>query len=209
MTSKVWTTGLNRSNVFGTKISLSNATVHFHRTNGCNTNNNRWGQARFAAFDIHELLSTQVSTKARFGHNVVSQFQSCSGCDDRVAAVGDVREWTAVYECWVILERLHYIWLHCVFQQNSHRTISLDVTRKYWCAVTAICHDHVTQAFLQILQVFGQAKNGHNLRGNRDIEPSFTWETVGHATQRSRDLTQRTIVHVNNAAPYNAARIDL
>ena len=109
----------------------------------------------------------------------------------------------------VVFQSLHQVGLHRIFQQDGHRAICLNIACKNWAAVAAIGHDHITEAFLQIGQIFGQTENRHNLRGNGDVKTRFAWEAIGHSAQRSCDLPQRAVIHINNPAPHHAACVDV
>ena len=120
----------------------------------------------------------------------------------------DVGEWATVDERRVVFKCLHQIWLHRLLQQNSHRAVGFDVAAINWCAIAAVSYDNVAKAFFQIGEIVGKAKNRHNFRGNRDIETGLTREAVCNTTKRSNYITKCAVVHVQNAAPNNAARID-
>ena len=166
-------------------------------------------ETRLAAFDVEEFLRAQVGTEAGLGHDIVGQLEGGLRRNYRVAAVGDISERAAVHERRIVFERLHQVRLHCVLQQDAHCAFCLDVAAVYGAAVATISDDHVAQALLQILEVTGEAENGHYLGSHGDVETSFTRETVGDATERGGDLTQGAVVHVDHAAPGDAANVDV
>src|SRR6056300_1176110 len=120
----------------------------------------------------------------------------------------DVCEWTTMHERWVVFQCLHQVRLHCGFQQYGHCAVCCDIAAEYGAAVAAIGHDHIAQTLLQVFQVFGQTQNRHNLGCNGDVKPCLAWETIGDTTQGRCDGAQGAVVHINNAAPNNAACVD-
>ena len=121
----------------------------------------------------------------------------------------NVRKRPAMYESRIVFQRLHKVRLHCVFQENGHRTVGLDVARKHGRAVAAIGDNHVAQTLLQVLQVLGEAKDRHNFGGDCDVETGFARETVGHTAKAGRDLAQGAVVHVDHTTPNDPADVDL
>ena len=121
----------------------------------------------------------------------------------------DVGERPAMHEGGIVLQRLHQIGLHRVLQQHRHRTIGLDVAGIDRFAIAGISHDHITQTFLQILQVTGQTQAGHDFGCNGDIEPGLTGKTVADPAQAGGDLAQGPVVHIDDAPPDDASDVDL
>ena len=74
--------------------------------------------------------------------------------------------------------------------------------------VAAVADDDVAEALLEILEVGRQAEDRHDLGGDRDVEAGLARKAVGDAAERADDLAQRPVVHVHDAAPGDAARVD-
>ena len=72
-------------------------------------------------------IRDRIGTKARFGHDVIGELQRRRRCDDRVAAMRDVGERTAMHEGRVVLERLHQVRLHRILEQHGHRAVGLEI----------------------------------------------------------------------------------
>ena len=53
-----------------------------------------------------------------------------------------------------------------------------------------------------------KAEHGHDLGSDRDVEARLAGITIGRAAERAHDLAQGPVVHVHDAAPGDAARID-
>ena len=123
--------------------------------------------------------------------------------------MSDVGERPAVNECRVVFQRLHEVRLHRILQEHGHRAVSLDVTAEHRRAITAIGDDHVAEAFLQVLEIRGQAEDRHHLGCHRDVKTALSRESVRHASKRQGHLPQGTVVHVNHATPRNTANVNV
>ena len=62
-----------------------------------------------AAFDVEELLGSQISTKTRLGDAIVGQRHAKFGAQNRVAAVCDVTEWASMNNGGGVLGGLHEV----------------------------------------------------------------------------------------------------
>ena len=78
-------------------------------------------QAARAADDVEELLHAHVRAEAALRDDVVAELERDEVGDERVVAVGDVRERAAVDERRLALERLHEVRLDRVLEQHGHR----------------------------------------------------------------------------------------
>ena len=78
-------------------------------------------EAADAADDVHELLHPEVGREARLRDHELAELERDPVGDDRVVAVGDVRERARVHEAELPLERLHDVRLDRVLQQHGHR----------------------------------------------------------------------------------------
>ena len=68
---------------------------------------------------------------------------------------------------------------------------------------------NVAEPALQIGEVRGEAEDGHDLARHGDVEARLAREAVGHAAKRADDLAERPVVHVDGAAPSDAAGVDV
>ena len=62
---------------------------------------------------------------------------------------------------------------------------------------------------LQIGKVGGEAEDRHHLARHGDVEARLARVAVGGAAKRGDDLAQRPVVHVDGAAPGDAAGVDI
>ena len=55
----------------------------------------------------------------------------------------------------------------------------------------------------------GQAEDGHDLAGGRDVEARLARDALRAAAQADHDVPQRPVVHVEGALPENAGRVEV
>jgi hypothetical protein len=75
-------------------------------------------------------------------------------------------------------------------------------------SLARIADDDVAEPRLQVFEVAGQAKDRHHFRSDRDIEAGFARIAVGNPAKRADDFAECPVVHVDHAAPGDAAGID-
>ena len=109
---------------------------------------------------------------------------------------------------WCAIDGLNQIGFEGIFENQSQGTLHLQITDIDWGSVVTVANHDAGQAFLQVLQISGQAKDGHDFRGNRNIEAIFTGHSVQGAAQANGDLPQGPIVQIHNPFPDNAAGVD-
>ena len=103
--------------------------------------------------------------------------------------------------------RLHQIGRESIAQQRGHGAIGLQISCGDLPPITRLPHHHAAQPLLQIRQITREAEHRHDFGSNGDVKPIFARETIGNTAQGRIDAAQRAIIHVNRAAPGNAARI--
>ena len=120
----------------------------------------------------------------------------------------DVGERSSVDEDGVVLQRLHQVGHQGVLEQHGHGPVALEVAGLDGFSVARVADDNVAEPALEVLQVHGEAQDGHHLASHRDVEAVLAREAVGGAAQRVDDGAQRAVVHVHDAAPGDAARVE-
>ena len=190
-------------------LGLRHATVILQGADGGNEDDAARLQAGHAALDVEELLSTQVSAEAGLGDGVVGQVHGDLRRGDGVAAMGDVGERAAVDEGRSVLERLHEVRLQSVLQQGGHGALGVQITGGDGLLVVSIADDQAGQAGLQVRDVGGQAENCHDLGGDGDVVAVLTRGAVDAAAEAVDDEAELTVVHIDAAAPGDAARVDV
>ena len=165
-------------------------------------------QSGLSALDVEEFLCPEIRAEPGFRDDVVGKLEGSPGCDDGVAAMGDVGERSAMDECGVVLKGLDQVRLHRLPQEHGHGAVCLEVAAIHRGAVAPIGHYDVTEPALQIPEVTRQAQDRHDLGGCRDVEPALARESVGNTSKRAIDLAQRPVIHIQHAAPNHTPDID-
>ena len=140
-----------------------NATVHLKAVASSHYYCELWAKASFAAFDVEELLCTEVSTEACFCHNIVSKAQSHLGCKDSVAAVSNVGEWATMNDCRGVLSSLHEVWHECFLEQYTDRTSNAEILDSERSAVILIAEQDILDAATEVFTVGSKTENSHDL----------------------------------------------
>ena len=120
----------------------------------------------------------------------------------------NIGKWPAMEERRIALKRLDKIGLDCLGKQHRHRTISLQIARSDWLAVTGIGDNDPAKPFFKIPQIAGQAEDRHHFGGNRNVKAAFARISVCYPANGLDDIPQRPVIHVNHAPPDNAPDID-
>ena len=116
-----------------------------------------------SADDVEELLHAHVGAEAALGDDVVAELERDAVGDERVVAVGDVRERTAMDERRLPLERLNEVGLERVFQQHRHRARSPQLLRGHGLALVALRDRDRAEPRAQVGQVARDGDDPHHL----------------------------------------------
>ena len=191
------------------ELGLGHAAVVLEGAHGGNDDHGGGVEAGHAALDVEELLGAQVGTKAGLGDHVVGHLHGGGGGHHGVAAVGDVGERAAVDERGVVLEGLDQVGLDGVLQERGAGALGVDVRDGDGLAVVGVGDDHAAETGLEVGEVAGEAEHGHDLGGHGDVEAVLAGHAVGDAAQAVHDVAELAVVHVDAAAPDDAARVDV
>ncbi len=164
---------------------------------------------RRAALEVEELLATQVEGEAGLGHGVIGHRQGHAGGQDRVAAMGNVGEWSAVHERRRRLGRLDQVGHQGLVQDRGHRAGHADRLGQHGLTARRVADEDSVQPGPQIGRRVGQAEDGHDFTGGRDIEARLARDSLRAASQADHDVPQRPVVHVEGALPEDARRIEV
>src|SRR5262249_25902856 len=118
-----------------------------------------------------------------------------------IASMRDVGEGSAVNQCRIILDRLHQVGRKGVLEQGGHRAPCLELRSLDILAVAGLAHNDVSEAPLQIVDILRKTEHGHDFRRGNDVESVFPRIAVPYATKSNVDFPERTIVHIDRAAP--------
>ena len=117
---------LQRRRALGAGIVVEPGVV-LDRAHGGDEHGGRRRQLAEPADDVEELLHAHVGAEPGLGDDVVAELHPDQVGDQRVVAVGDVRERAAVHEHRLALERLHEVRLDRVLEQHGHRAGGAEV----------------------------------------------------------------------------------
>ena len=120
----------------------------------------------------------------------------------------DVGERAAVHEGGRALQRLHQVGLERVLQQRGHGALRLQVAGRDGVIVARVAHHDARKALLEVGDGRGQAEDGHDLAGHRDVEAVLARHAVGLAAQAVHHVAQLAVVHVHHALPRDLAHVD-
>lgn len=203
-------TGADGVEVLGGESLGVDTTVELEGTDSGDNDGGSGGEAGLAALDVEELLGTKVSTESTLSDDVVSEGKSGAGTNDGRASVGDVGEGSTVDDGKVVLEGLHNVGVEGILEKSGHGTLGADVTAgNSLLAAASVTHDDVSEAVLEVLKVRGKAEDGHDLRGDGDVEVRLTGDTVAGATEAKVDLAESAVVHVEDTSELNTANVEL
>ena len=208
MTQQVGHASLECLEVLLVEIALGDATVVLQRAGSGDDHDGAGANARHAALDVEELLGTQVGAKAGLGNGDIAKAHRHTRGHDRVAAVSNVGEGTAVDKRGRALERLHQIGLERVFKQRGHGTLGLEVAGTDGLAGIAVADNDLAQALLKIVDARGQAQDCHDLGGDGDIEAVLARHALGLTANAVDDVAQLTVVHIDDALPSDAFNVN-
>ena len=200
--------GFQRLEVFLLEVGLLHPTMHLERTDGGDQHHAVGRQTRLATLDVEEFLAAEIGAEAGFGDDVVGELERGGGRRHRVAAMRDVGERPAMDEGRRAFQRLHQVRRDRLLEQRRHGAVRLEILGEHRLAVAGIADDDFTEPLLQVVEIPGQAEDRHHFGGDRDVEAGLARIAVGDAAERTDYLAQRTVVHVHDAAPGDAARVD-
>ena len=123
--------------------------------------------------------------------------------------MGDVGERTAVHEGEVAFDGLDEIRLDGVLEERDEGAAHAEFLNRDGGTVAARADDDAVDAGAQVVKVRGEAKDGHEFGGGRDVEARFRRDAVGGAAETRDDVAEHAVVHVHDAAPEDFLELDL
>ena len=120
----------------------------------------------------------------------------------------DVRERAAVHERGLPFERLHEVGLEGVLEQDGHRAGRLQLLRGHRLALPRVGDGDRAQPLPQVVEIAGDGRDRHHLGCGRDVEAGLPDVAVRPPAEPDHDATQRSVVHVDAAAPADRERVD-
>ena len=186
----------------------ADAPMHLERPHGRDDDGRVGREAGRPALDVEELLGAHVRAEARLGtHDLVRRERKPVG-DDRVVAMGDVRERAAMDEGGTALEGLEQVRLDRVGQQGRHRARDAQILGGDRRAILASGHHHPAQTCAEVMDVMGQGQDRHHLGSDRDDEFGLARDAVLLAAEPDDHPSNGAIADVHDARPEDRERID-
>ena len=182
-------------------IRLGDTAVEFQTLRRRHDDGNLRLESRLAAFDVEELLCTEVGTETRFGDDIIGIRERHLRCDDGVATVGDVGKRTAVDESRRVLGRLHEVGQKRVFQQDRDGAGDTQVVYRERFIVVGVAQEDIPDATLEVVEVRGEAEDGHDFRSRSDVEARLGRYAIDGTAQAGDDVAQATVVYVQDTFP--------
>ena len=115
--------------------------------------------------------------------------------------MGDVGKRTAVDESRRILGRLHEVGQKRIFQQDRDGAGDAQVVYRKRFIVVGITQEDIPDATLEVVEVRGEAKDGHDFRSGSDVEARLGRYAIDGTAQAGDDVAQATVVYVQDALP--------
>ena len=165
-------------------------------------------QVADATGDVEELLHAHVGRESRLGHHVLAKLQPDPIGDERVVAVRDVRERSAVDEGRLTFERLHQVRLDRVLEDDGKSSCGLDVLGRDRLALVRLPDGDPAEPLAQVGEIAGHGDETHDLARSGDVEARLARRAVRPATEAGDDVPEVPVVHVHAAPPGDGERVE-
>ena len=195
--------------ILGLELLLVESAVHLESADGGYDDYRVGYQSGHAAFDVQELLRAEVSAETGLSDGVLAEPEGHLGGHYGVAAVGYVREGSAVHERGGPFQCLYEVGLDGVLEEGCHSAGGLEVVGRNGLSVCVVRDDDASETLLEVGDGCGQAEHSHDLAGDRDVISVLPGEAVGSAAESVNDIAQLSVVHVDAAPPGDASGIDV
>ena len=120
----------------------------------------------------------------------------------------DIGKRAAVDEGRVVFQGLYQVGLERFAQQHRHGAMGLEIACADGLLIAGIADHDIAQALFQVLHAGSQTEDGHDFRGHHNVKTVLARIAIARPAQGHGDVAQRTIVHVHDALPGDAAHID-
>src|SRR5262249_5684697 len=143
-----------------------------------------------AAFDVEELLRTQVRAEPGLRYNDVREREGGSCCKNAIAPMRDVTERSSVNKCRSALERLYEIRANCVLEKQRHGSGSPQLAGSHgtFGRTGGGTDDDAREALLEVLRTRRQRDDRHDLARGNDDEMLFARNAVARSTQSNNAI---------------------
>ena len=195
-------TGFHSCDVWLLDIFQSYTTMHLQRLEGNNENSEVWLQTCLAAFDVIELLCTEICTESCLCNGIVAILKSSSCSHDGIAAMSNVGKRTAMNKCWCTLCCLNQIWLQSIEKESYDTATYTHILYGKWLVVLGDAQEDIIDTATKIIDACCETHDSHNLRSWRNIETRLCLDAV-LISYTGDDAAQASIVHIHDATPKN------
>ena len=175
--------------------------MHLQALCGGHDDRERRLQSALAAEDIVEFLSAEVSAETSLRDGVFAMAEGHLSGQERVAAVGDVGKGSAVNHCGRVLGGLYEVGLDGVLEEHHDRACHAQVANGEGLSLVGIAQQNILNAATQVGLVGGQAEDGHQFAGRRNVEARLCGQAIGGGAQARDDGAQRAVVDIEDTAP--------
>ena len=200
-------TGFHTCDVWLLDIFLSYTTMHLQRLEGNNENGEVWLQTCLAAFDVVELLCTEISTESCLCNGIVAILKSSSCSHDGIAAMSNVGKRTAMNKCWCTLCCLNQIWLQSIEKESYDTATYTHILYGKWLVVLGDAQEDIIDTATKIIDACCETHDSHDFRSRSDIEACLCLDAVLIA-DTGDDAAETTVVYVHHAAPENLLQLE-
>lgn len=188
-------------------------TMDLEGADGGDDNDDVGNKAGSAALDVKETLTSHGKIETGLSDNESSLFlgvlvglstsklQGKLVGNDGALTDGDVGEGSSVDEDGGTLKSLHQVGLDGILHQGSQGTTGTNIVASDGLTAARSSDDHAAETLTHVVQAGAEGQDGHTLRGNGNIETSFTGLATLSGRSTNSDATQMTVVDVENTSP--------
>ena len=200
-------TGFHTCDVWLLDIFLSYTTMHLQCLEGNNENGEVWLQTCLAAFNVIELLCTEICTESCLCNSIVAILKSSSCSHDGIAAMSNVGKRTAMNKCRCSLCCLNQIWLQSIEKESYDTATYTHILYGKWLVVLGDAQKDIIDTATKIINACCETHDSHNLRSWRNIETRLCLDAV-LISYTGDDAAETTVVYVHHAAPENLLQLE-
>ena len=190
------------------EFCLGNAAVIFESLDACYDDNRVGMQVSHAALDVKELLSAEVSAESRLSDRVVGDLDGSLCRADRVAAVRDVGEGTAVNKSRGVLNGLDQVGGDGFFEEGHHGTGHFKSLGKHGFALIIVADHDAVKTLAEVFPVLCKTENCHDFGSRCDDKAILAKRSVHLGAHADDDVAQGAVIHVHAAFPDDPGGID-
>ncbi len=141
--------------------------------------------------------------------DVVAELERDPVGNERVVAMGDVRERAAVDERRLPLERLHEVRLDRLLEDHRQGAGGADLLGRDGLAVVRLPDRDRAEPLPQVREIARDGDERHDLARGGDVEPGLPRVAVRPAAEPRHDVAERAVVHVEAAPPGDRERVEV